>query len=65
MSTIDKLVVHKPRVQGILPLILSAEKRQDEIGKQILSQRNNILGGKIKVKFHSACLQNILRGVYQ
>lgn len=54
----DKSVVQRPRKQGLLSLISSAEKRQDNCGKQILLQRDGILSGKIKVKYHVDCRQS-------
>ncbi|KAJ8941575.1 hypothetical protein NQ314_010349 [Rhamnusium bicolor] len=58
VSSDDKSVVQRPKKQGLLSLISSAEKRQDDCGKQILLQRDGILSGKIKVKYHVDCRQN-------
>lgn len=51
----DKSVIQKPRIQGLLSLISSAEKRQDNIAKEILSRKNGILNGEIKIKYHIDC----------
>lgn len=51
----DKSVIHNPRRQGLLTLISSAEKRQDECGKNIIFQRDSILSGNIKIKYHIQC----------
>lgn len=51
----DKSVIQKPRIQGLLPLISSAEKRQDNRAKEILSKKEAILNGAIKIKYHIDC----------
>lgn len=35
----DKSVIQRPRIQGLLSLLSSAEKRQDNIAKEILSKK--------------------------
>lgn len=57
----DKSVIQRPRIQGLLSLISSAEKRsegkrhQDNLAKEILSKKNGILNGEIKIKYHIDC----------
>lgn len=51
----DKSVVQRPRIQGLLSLIASAEKRQDNRSREILSQKNKILSGDLKIKYHLDC----------
>ncbi|KAK5647983.1 hypothetical protein RI129_002875 [Pyrocoelia pectoralis] len=66
VNNADKSVVHKPRPQGLISLLSYAEKRQDKAGKRILQQKDGILSGNVKVKFHYNCrksytsLQNIV-----
>lgn len=54
----DKSVVQNPRIQGMLSIINSAEKRNDDCGRKILAKRNDILNGTIKVKYHVSCRQS-------
>lgn len=56
----DKLVTQNPRLQGLKTIICAAEKRQDICAEKILQQKENILSGKVKVKFHIACRQTYI-----
>lgn len=51
----DKLVVHKPWKQGLETIIKAAEMRKDDFGLNILATKDDILTGKIKVKYHKDC----------
>ncbi|KAK5646186.1 hypothetical protein RI129_004650 [Pyrocoelia pectoralis] len=43
VNNADKSVVHKPRPQGLISLLSYAEKRQDNAGKRILQQKDDLL----------------------
>lgn len=51
----DKLVVQNPLKQGLETIIKAAEIRKDYFGQKILKIKDDILSGKIKVKYHKDC----------
>lgn len=54
----DKMVVQNPQRRGLETIIRISEKRQDGFAKLILLEKDDILSGKIKVKYHKACRQS-------
>lgn len=56
----DKLVTQNPRLKGLSTIIRAAEKRKDTCAQKILHQKEDILGGKVKVKFHKTCRQTFI-----
>lgn len=56
----DKNVTQNPRLQRLKTIISAAEKRKDICAQRILQQKEDILGGKIKVKFHLICRQTFI-----
>ncbi|CAG9759446.1 unnamed protein product [Ceutorhynchus assimilis] len=54
----DQMVVQNPRQKGLETIIKISEKRQDGFSKLILLEKDHILSGKIKVKYHKACRQS-------
>lgn len=53
----DKNVTRNSRLNGLKTIIGAAEKRKDICAQRILQKKEDILEGKIKVKFHITCRQ--------
>lgn len=51
----EKVIVNKPTRKGLLTIIESAEKRQDQLSANILAYKNSVLCGNTNLKFHVAC----------
>lgn len=51
----EKVIVNKPTRKGLLTIIESAEKRQDQLSANILAHKNSVLCGNTNLKFHVAC----------